>query len=752
MTAAPDKRTASFFTDEDRRRRKREIVIIICVLALVALLTYAENRVVTLEGDIPVSSTILMFILININLLLLVLLIFLVFRNLVKLLYDRRRNAMGARLRTRLVVAFVTLTLLPTTVLFFFSINFITASMRFWFDASVENALESSLDVGRQIYVQTEQTALFFIEEIASHIHSRELTRQARREQLVQYLETVRQVYGLQGVEVYAGNFQQMAAAFAARFERAPPRQISADQFQKEPGSAQVESVFQPLAQGELVRTIGTIPFGIPRARADGFVVVTSVISGELTRALGDLSRGVEGYRQMKLVKRPVQYTYYLALSIVALVVVFCAVWFGFYLAKTISIPIKELAEGTLRVAEGDLDVAIDVVAGDEIGSLVASFNKMIRDLRESRSQLEQTTRVLQAQNVEIEEKRLFTEVVLKHVSAGVISLDAEGAVTTVNTSAEEMLHIKADAILRSSYRDLLAEPHLAVAEDILKRLGRSVNGAVETTVRLTIDRRPRSFLLHANILKDDRGATLGYAVVFDDLTELEKAQRLAAWREVARRIAHEVKNPLTPITLSAQRLQRKYAEKVNEPVFGECVQTIIDHVAMIRNLVNEFSAFAKFPSANPAPCRLAPVIEETVALYREGHPRVRFEVTIAEEIPELNLDRQQMKQAMINLVDNAIGAIKARGVVAISLTHDPILNRVRLEVADNGPGISDEEKIRLFEPYFSTKQTGMGLGLTIVNSIVADHFGMIRVLDNLPSGARFVIELPVGGAPSHPV
>ncbi len=212
----------------------------------------------------------------------------------------------------------------------------------------------------------------------------------------------------------------------------------------------------------------------------------------------------------------------------------------------------------------------------------------------------------------------------------------------------------------------------------------------------------------------------------------------------MARRIAHEVKNPLTPISLSAQRLKRKYVNQIDDPVFEECTQMIIDHVDLIRNLVNEFSAFAQFPTANPSLCSPRSIIEETVALYREGHPKVKFEFSVTDDIPRMNLDRQQIKQAMINLVDNAVGAMEGEGRIAIVLSHDTISRMIRIEVADNGPGISDEDKTRLFEPNFSTKKGGMGLGLTIVSSIVLDHNGRIRVQDNHPNGAKFVIELPV--------
>lgn len=277
-----------------------------------------------------------------------------------------------------------------------------------------------------------------------------------------------------------------------------------------------------------------------------------------------------------------------------------------------------------------------------------------------------------------------------------------------------------------------------------MERVSSVRDQTLEIPLRVTVNGQPRTFLVYVNALKDEKSGPMGIVMVFDDLTELEKAQRMAAWREVARRIAHEVKNPLTPIGLSAQRLKRRYSERINEAVFDECTRMIIDHVELIRNLVNEFSTFARFPTANPKPCQLSPIIEETVSLYREGHQDIIFDVLIGDDMPQMNLDRQQFKQAMINLVDNAVAAVRNRGHIAITAAYDPILKLVRLEVADDGSGIADADKIRLFEPNFSTKKAGMGLGLTIVNSIVTDHNGMIRVQDNLPKGAKFVIELPV--------
>ena len=735
----------SYISEADRKRRKREIVIIFLILLTVSLLTFAENRIVHFGADFPVSNTILMFILININLLLLILLIFLVFRNLVKLLYDRRRRVMGAKLRTRLVIAFVALTILPTTILFFFSINFITTSIQFWFNVPVEQALENSLWVGRQFYAHVEENNRFFLERIAYQIEKKNLLAQKNAKALDRYIRVVQRAFNLDAVEVYTTTAERTSVAMLPSLEElSAVTPVSADDLQKGMPDKNVRTMTEDIGAGELLRTIGTVPYGAEREAALGFVVISILIPPDQAEKMESISRGFEQYQQIKLLKRPIQVSYYITLSIVALLVVFCAVWFGFYMAKTISIPIMELADGTRRVADGDLDVHIQTVADDEIGSLVSSFNKMTRDLKSSREQLELSARILKEQNIEIEEKRQYMEIVLKNVSAGVITLDAEGLIRTVNKSAERMLNLKAADVLNRSYREALSGRHLEMAEEIMENLTVSTARDVELPVRLTILGRPRSFLVHLNALKDDTGRHMGVVMVFDDLTELEKAQRMAAWREVARRIAHEVKNPLTPITLSAQRLKRKYAGQIDDQIFEECTRTIIDHVEIIRNLVNEFSFFARFPAANPEPSSLPPLVEQTVALYKEGHDNITFNINVADDIPELQLDRQQIKQALINLIDNGIAAISGKGHIWIDITHDPILKQVRIEIADDGKGISDEDKTRLFEPYFSTKKAGMGLGLTIVNNIVMEHNGMIRVQDNPSGGAKFVIEFPV--------
>jgi two-component system nitrogen regulation sensor histidine kinase NtrY len=734
----------SSLSKKERKRRKREFILILGILVVVALMTFVESRIINFGADIAVSNTVLMFILINVNLLLLVLMIYLVFRNLVKLIYDRRRNVLGSKIRTKLVIAFVSLTLLPTIVLFFFSINFITSSIEFWFNVPVEQALENSLWVGGRIYSRAEENNRFLLERISYQVKAKNLLDSKNQEALSHYIRIVQREFNLDALEVYAPTSERLTFALAPRLENEYFGIISAEDFQKELPSEGVRSVSQTIPSGEFVKTIGTVPFAVQPGEALGFVVATILIAPDLSENLQFIRRGFSEYQQIKLLKKPIQITYYISLSIVALLVLFCAIWFGFFMARSISLPIKELAEGTRRVADGELSYSINPLGDDEFGSLVKSFNQMTKDLRSSRGQLELSARMLRNQNIEIEEKRRFMEIVLKSVSAGVVTLDAKGIISTMNKSAEKMLNLKSEQILNKSFKHLLTGQFLELANDIMDSLPVSRGDTIELPLKLTIEGRPRSFLISVNALKDDAGQHMGTLMVFDDLTELEKGQRMAAWREVARRIAHEVKNPLTPIALSAQRLKRKYAQFVDDTIFEECTETIISQVELIRNLVNEFSSFARFPSANPAPCHLMPVVEETLALYREGHSAINFKINNTSDIPILNIDRQQMKQALLNLIDNAIGALKGTGNITISVAHDPILKRVRMEIADDGPGISNEDKTRLFQPNFSTKKTGMGLGLTIVNTIIADHNGMINVQDNTPRGAKFVIELPV--------
>ncbi|WP_457552388.1 ATP-binding protein [Desulfobacula sp.] len=727
--------------NEQVRKRKEGILILIILIA-VGVLTFIETRITNFGSNLPLSSTVLMFILMNTNLLLLLALLLLVFRNLAKLYYGKKNNILGSKLKTRLIAAFIVVALLPTTVLFFFSIHFISTSIAFWFNAPVEQTLDSSLAVGQKLYEYIEEKNEFFAKRAAFQIDSRKLLNKKNKKNLDRYSQVIQRAFNRHAVEVYTSDARRVSLSLANELETLHFGLLTSNDLASIPKGQNSHTISQNIVEGEFLRTIAAIPFGTDPKKARAFIVITTLISPDLSQNLQAILKGIEEYHQLKLAKKPAQISYYIALSIVALLVIFCAIWFGFQLAKSITIPIMKFAEGTQRVTDGDLNYQIDFDTDDEIGTLIKSFNSMTRELATGREQIALSGELLKQQNIELEKSRQYIEIVLKNISAGVISIDNKGMITTINKAAESMLDIDSHSILNQNFKEILDNGHLKIANKIYDQVAQGQE-TLEIPLSVTIAGSPKHFSLNFNILKNDLGQNVGAVLVFDDVTELEKAQRVAAWREVARRIAHEVKNPLTPIKLSAQRLKRKYGKKMNDEVFTNCADTIIEHVDLIRNLVNQFAAFAKFPDANVAKCRIENVILETIALYKEGLEKMDIKSEFAPNIPVLKLDHQHMKQAFINLIDNAVYAVNKEGMIRIDVTFDEILKIVRIEIADNGKGISDKEKTRLFEPYFSTKKSGMGLGLAIVSSIISDHNGVIRVQDNKPKGAKFIVELP---------
>ena len=484
------------------------------------------------------------------------------------------------------------------------------------------------------------------------------------------------------------------------------------------------------VGEGEVILGIAPLENSLD-GKVIGVVIASHFIPKSLATKMREISQAYTDYRQLKLLKQPIKSSYMLALLMVTLLIVFSATWFGFHLAKDITVPIKEMAEATNRIAAGDLNFRIPMKAADEIGMLVQSFNQMTGDLQVSRMELEQ--------------RKKYMEIVLKNVAAGVISIDEKGMITTINTSAEQMLGVEGEAVLEKPYSDVLALEYVAQIKGLLTELRSSQKDSIERQVSLHLKDKSQTFLINLATLKDEEGKVIGLVAVFDDLTQLIKAQRVAAWREVARRIAHEIKNPLTPIQLSAQRLRKRYLERLRDDgaVFDECTRTIVTQVGELKNMVNEFSNFARLPASNPTPNHLNEIVKETLILFQEARKEVRFEF-VPQDVPVFNIDREQMKRVLINLIKNSLAAVGREGEIKIRTTYDPRLQIVRLEVSDNGHGIPDEDKGKLFEPYYSTKKTGTGLGLTIVNTIVADHNGYIRVRDNLPQGTTFLIEFPV--------
>jgi len=479
---------------------------------------------------------------------------------------------------------------------------------------------------------------------------------------------------------------------------------------------------------------------------------VVYFVPQSLVSRVTQISTAFEDYKQLSALKNPIKFSYLVTLSLVTLLIIFSATSFGLFLAKGITEPVQKLVEGTQTIVKGNLDFAIPKTSGDEVGTLVDSFNQMTQDLKFSKGQVEKAHAELSKSNLELDQRRRYMEVVLRDVGTGVISLDSAGRVRTINRSAERILGIHAGQVLGKEYTELLQGESLQLAHDLVRAVNRAENHSITRQIKLRVRNDLLTLLVKVAMLRDEEERYLGMVVVLDDLTQLQKAQRAEAWREVARRIADEIKNPLTPIQLSAQRLRKRYLNQFgqNGAIFDECTQTIITQVEELKNLVNEFSSFARMPAAQPMPNNLNEIIREAMVLYVEGHKNIRFEFKPDEKVPVFNLDKEQIKRVIVNLLDNAVAAVDVvagkdgEGQITIDTQLDPLMNLARIEVADNGCGVSPEDKPLLFEPYFSTKPSGTGLGLAIVNTIVSDHHGYARVRDNVPRGTRLIIELPI--------
>ena len=727
----------------EQSKRKRNLLIISGILILLVVGTVFEVGIRT--PQIPLASNLLVLALLNLNLVVFLLLLILLFRNLVKLSFERRHKVLGARFKAKLVLAFLSLALAPGILIFIIASNFITTSIEGWFKPQVERPLDQALAVAQTYYQTLEGTALRHARYMARVAEREGLLGEERREALAAFLDEQRERLGLSAITVFDRRGQEQFHAKDPALATVATRSMHKDKVAQGLGGQEVTTVHE-LDRGDMIQAV--VPIRNSSRQVEGVLVVSSHVSQRLENRLRGISQAFQEYKQLKLLKNPIKAIYILLFLLMTLIIVFSATWFGLYLARGITDPIQMLAEGTREVAAGNLGYQVQVRADDEIGILVDSFNRMTRDLASSRTKLEEAYLDLQAKHGEMEMRRRYTETVLEAVATGVVSLDPEGRVTTINGAAERMLGIPAQAALGQPDSAVFRRPDFGEIAALIKRMTRLKEGTVEHEVHLRRDGQAITLLSSATALRGPDGADMGLVLVFDDLTELLKAQRLAAWREVAQRIAHEIKNPLTPIQLSAQRLRRRLAgdrSPEEKQLLEEATSTIIQEVDGLKQLVDEFSRFARMPALSLRPTDLARLLDGVIVLYREAHPALAITSAFSPDLPQIEVDPNQIKRAVLNLVDNAVEAVGQAGEVTVETVWLPEARRARIVVADTGPGIAQEDRERLFLPYFSTKATGMGLGLPIVHQIVIDHGGTIWLEDNLPQGSRFVLELPAG-------
>ncbi|HBO84818.1 MAG: PAS domain-containing sensor histidine kinase [Deltaproteobacteria bacterium GWC2_42_11] len=729
----------------DIRRQKRERYIIFAIAILIVVLTYAEIHISNINTRLPFATNILVFSLINIQIILLILLVFLAMRNFVKLAFERRSRVMGSKLRTKLVAAFVLLSIVPTLLLFFTVIGFINKSIESWFGIKLEDSLQSSIEVAQGYYNNTSEKASYFARQIGLKVAQYDNLTDEDMETLRNYIDEKRDENNISAVEVFSSSGERLIYSISSSIN---PNMLSGvnENALIDALKGNQTSHAQTLDKGDVISAVVPIYHG---NTVTGAVTVSFHMPNPVIERIKDISSTFEAYKQLKVLKTPVKAIYFTTLLIVTLVIVVLATWIGYYLAKQITIPIQKLADATNAVAGGNLDYKINMESRDEIGSLVKSFNKMTEDLRLNKSMIEETNIDLKRTNLELEQRRNYMEIVLANIAAGVISIDKGGRITTINKAARELLSINTDNVMGKNYKEVLKPRDEEILRDMIKEMNELGVEIIERQAKIKLKDNTVTLLVNLTMLKDEDGRYLGMVAVLDDLSHLLKTQRMMAWKEVAQRIAHEIKNPLTPIQLSAQRLRKKYIGRFADDghTFEECTKTIIHQVEELKTLVNEFSSFARMPAANPTPNNINEIVNEAVALYRAGNKHIEFKEALDSSIPIMEVDRDQMKRALINILDNSVAAIEKEGVISVLTSHDKTFRLARIEVIDTGCGIPPEDKAKLFEPYFSRKKSGTGLGLAIVNNIIADHNGFIRVKDNIPRGTRFIIELPVKGA-----
>jgi len=728
---SPDSIKVSVPDTRERKRRQRELFLALGAFLLVVVFTWVELKFLGVNSYLVMG-------LFNLNFILLLVIVFVVVRNMVKLILERRRKVLGAKLRTRLVLSFMTLSLVPTVLMFVVGVKFVQTSVDFWFKGQVESSLEQALEVGQAFYASSRERLERRGGHIVAQIRERGLAWGGNT--MDEFLDNKRGEYDLSLLGVMNSERSEQNWHALEEWGQVWPEVKEGVNWKSLEERPEFWSAIRAGPGADMV--VGLLP--VDKGKT-GYLVLGESIGHGLLYKLNRIVDGVEEYKKLHSMKYPMKVALYMILGVVTLLIILGAMWFGLRLAKELSAPVQALALGTQRIAKGDLSVRLEDQSSDELGFLVRSFNKMAGDLQQSRAGLTQANIRLNRQYAELEQRGTYIEALLDNITAGVISLDGHGRIGTVNKAAEAMLGINSAEILGKRPLEILRGTYAELLKEGFAQLEDSPGSQWQRQIDLTLGTRDLKLFVNVVALKTSEGGEAGLVAVFEDVTELEKMQRLAAWREVARRIAHEFKNPLTPIKLSAQRIERKFAADVNNPVFAESTDMIIRSVEHLQQMVKEFSTFAKLPEVVLRPDFPAPLLEEVVALYRHSHNKIHWELVFENRIPEIRMDREGIRRVLINIFTNAAESLKGRddGRVVVTASYEKRTGWVRLEIRDNGPGLSPEERSRLFEPYFSRKKGGTGLGLTIVKSIVSEHHGYVRAKPNAPHGMVLVLELP---------
>ncbi|CAI2718017.1 sensor histidine kinase [Nitrospina watsonii] len=735
----------SHLTEEQLRRKKvrarRNLFLIVLALGLLSYFefSYLRQQNATISDNIPV------LLLFNIIIILLVLLVAMIARNLIKLYNERKSMIIGAKFQTRLILAFLTLALVPSMLLFFVASKLFSYSIGTWFSVQVEQSLQQSMEVAREYYSHIEKTNLFYAKKMEQFITSNQLYLEDRRDQLRRLAEMKVEEYQLGGVIIYDHD-GRVVVSYASR--SMPETYTNKDYSELIRESMANEVIMEPrsFTKGNYMVVITPLVQSLEGRQAIwGYILTLSKIPQSTLFKIESIRNAFEEYKKQSFLKLPVSANYFTTFILMTLLILFSAIWLGFYMARGITVPIQELALGTRRIAEGDLNFKVDVATTDEIGMLVNSFNSMTDELKQSRIKIERVHKNLSETNIELERRRYYTETILENIGAGVVSIDKKGIITTINKGAKRLLKMGDRKAFGQPYKEAFDTVFQEAIRNIIKQMDFTQQESSERKLELMVGDSLRTFLVNIKFMRDDAGKYLGMLLVFEDVTQLIKAQKISAWQEVAQGIAHEIKNPLTPIQLNAQRLRKKYYEdkKSFAKVFDESIRIITQEVEGMKELLNEFLRFSRMPMPRPRLASLHQIIEDIHKLYKTHEKKPRVVREFDKDINLLNLDPDQIRRVFINLFDNALDAIDPGGTLHITTRRDKRAGIIQIQFSDDGKGINPSDQDKLFLPHFTTKKRGTGLGLAIVTRIINEHSGSIRVADNTPKGTVFIIDLP---------
>ena len=732
----------------ERIRRRRRLLLWVLgatVLLLLAIIVSQQLWLWTVVKPETPSDALILYALSTLNFVAFFVFLFIFVRNLLKLRRERKERQLGSKVKTRLLVYFISISFLPITAMAVFSYLFLNRSLEKWFNTFPNEIVQQATEVKRLTLASQNQTLSDTASLLAMLLAGQsQEERRATMQQVVNSGQLVRiEIASRDGISTFFQN-QNLSKEDSEQLEKLFSNARPGSDVLNQVDGKDFDALAVPLNQSEVLIIA-------PPKRA----------SNDLT----DLVAGSErDYQDLVSKQRRVRLLGLSTLGLMTLILLFVSSWVAIYLARGIATPIKALAEASNEIARGNLAHRVTTIADDELALLAVSFNQMTTQLEENRSRIEAGAAELRDTNLALRERRNYIETVLQSLSTGVISLDENDCVTTLNASAARILGLVNKAENNPKLSSLIGSEDWLVVDRLLRR-ARRMGHATEQT-QLESGTGPLPVSLTATALPHSRGPGRGVVLVIEDLSELLAAQRAAAWSEVARRMAHEIKNPLTPIQLSAERIAKSYGratangngtslrtdERLDDKrvaaVISECTETIAREVAGLKAMVDEFSRFARLPAIRLEQANLNDVITHAAGLYQERLDGVSLTLDLDRELPSSMLDVEQIKRVFVNLIDNAVAALASvtdDKKITIATKHDAERSLLRTEVADTGQGIEPADFRRLFEPYFSRRDSGTGLGLAIVQRIIMEHGGHIRAERNHPRGARFVIELPAG-------